>query len=823
MKVSVKGLCRGNGKTFIKARVTGVNKGDILSVQSQRGADTKLPCNTYQLGQVGDTRELIIALPYLTVYQKLSIQLMSPGHKAAEVFSKRISPFITKWRSRLTYRINPRFAHEYKSADNDHLYNHLSLFFWACIGDTDSHIMRATVFMPLGSRLEDLSISCIDLSGNPVPITPVFLGVEKGRPLEFYSGQVQQAQVSLRLPQKVFSCCFILQDARKPKHNGFSVLHKSWYRRLLDEGIQARLHAFDEPGYDAWFVRQRIKPAYLKLQKKVEFAYKPLFSFVVPLYKTPLDVFCQMVDSVRAQSYGNWELILVQATPDNLAVVGQTEAYMAADSRIKQITLSENKGISHNTNVGLETAQGDYVCFFDHDDTIEPDLLFEYTTAINNNPAIDLLYCDEDKINAEGFHFAPNLKPDFNLDLLRNINYLCHLLTIKRSLLSEVGLLNPDCDGAQDHDLTLRVAERTRAIHHVSKVLYHWRVSETSVAGNVDNKSYATQAGIRAVQGHLDRLGIPATVEQSSRHFTYKTTYEVPPEQPLVTIVIPHTDSAGTLRQCIDSVLATSTYANYEVLVVANNNNSSSSSNNSSNSSNQGSQEALAYYQELEASPNIRVVTCTGPFNLASSLNLGVANSKAEYLILLNNNAQVITPSWIERMLGICARQDVGMVGAKLYYPDNTIQHAGIVMTPQGPVYTNRLLSKDNTGYYNFNDSEQNMSAVSAACAMTKRGLFDSLNGFNEQLTVAYSDVDYCLKLRWLNKLVVYTPEVELYCNKPFSPDHELSPKSRALHHQDAAYMRNTWSKYYEIGDPYCNKNFNLATDPFYYKLNMTP
>ena len=505
-----------------------------------------------------------------------------------------------------------------------------------------------------------------------------------------------------------------------------------------------------------------------------------------------------MAESVKSQSYANWELILVNASPDNQELKARVEQETARDNRIKSITLAENKGISENTNAGVAAASGDFVSFFDHDDILEPDLLFSYAEAIENNDNVDLLYCDEDKLMPDGKLAQPFFKPDFNIDLLRNNNYICHMLTIRKSLLDTLEPNTKEFDGAQDHNLTLRAVEKARNVHHVAKVLYHWRLSETSTAANADSKPYATIAGIKAVQNHLDRLGLNAKVEQARRPFTYKVTYAAPDSHPLVSIIIPTKDHADILDNCITSIVEKSTYDNYELVIIENNSTENTT---------------FEYYDKLQAKypAIVRLVTWEHEFNFSKLMNFGVSHAKGNYLLLLNNDTEVITPNWIETMLGICAREDVGAVGAKLYYPDNTIQHAGLCVTGGVAGHLCQSMPKDNWGYFALNDAQQDFSAVTAACIMTKRSEYEKVGGFTEDLQVAFNDVDFCLKLREINDLIVYTPEVELYHYESISRGVENNTDKQIRFHKEVAYMNYRWANYYVEGDPYMNPNFTVG------------
>jgi len=817
MKVSLIGLCRDNGKLLIKAIIRKSASDNTISIWSQGSSDLRFPSNCYHIVENSETDRYVIALPAMGIKQKLVVEEINTQHEKVSVQFEEISQFKATWKSRLNRRFRKKLVYEILDYSESFQHKQGTMKFLDCIPDYSCNIIRAKVLVQEHEKVDRLSYACVDSNGEIVAINPILLHTKTLFSDEHASERIQEALVSIRIPKKIMSYCVIfnnLESEESDKHIGsqkqisFCVLEKYQYLELLEQGITRIKSAQDYADFDLMFKHNRTKQKLFEEQSRKIFPINPLFSIVVPLYKTPLDLFCEMVESVRNQSYKNWELVLVQASPSNSEVVSKTEHYLLADNRIKQVMLSTNKGISENTNAGIQITQGDFICFLDHDDLIEPDLLYEYASAINKEESIDLIYCDEDKIDGNGRHFDPSFKPDFNLDLLRNNNYICHLLCIRASLLSEIGLLESQYDGAQDHDLTLRACEKARVIHHVSKLLYHWRASERSAASSTENKAYANTTGIKAVQSHLSRLGIEAKVEQSRRPFTYRITYAIPQEQPLVSIIIPNKDNKEILKNCIDSIITKSTYQNFEILVIENNSISC---------------ETFKYYEEPSSFSNLRIINYQGEFNFSKIVNFGLKNTEAEYVILLNNDTEVITEEWIERMLGICSRKDVGVVGAKLYFPDETIQHAGIIITPNVAQYSHLHLPKTNWGYLALNDAEQNVSAVTAACFMTKKSVFGKVGGFDEELAIAYNDIDYCLKVRDLGFLIVYSPEIELYRYDSYSKEDETLKEKKMFLEQEVLFMKNRWSKYYDLGDPYYNKNLSTdGTKARYYGLDWS-
>ncbi len=565
------------------------------------------------------------------------------------------------------------------------------------------------------------------------------------------------------------------------------------------------LSADANPEYERWFLcKHRVSERDLGLQREEADSEGPLFSVVVPIYRTPLDFFDEMVGSVLAQSYGRFELILVNASPDDQGLSAAAERHAATDERIRLVTLDENLGISANTLRGVAAAQGDFVVFLDHDDTIEPDALYRYAHAVRNHPDTDLLYCDEDKL-LDGHYLGPLFKPDWNVDLLCSVNYVCHLLAVRKTIVDQLPAEYTDCDGAQDHFLTLFAGERARRVFHVQRVLYHWRIHGQSTASGDAAKPYTTAAGVRAVQAHFDRCGIPATVsERPGKPNTYTVSYELA-EQPLVSIVIPNKDLSGMLQKCIDSVLEKSTYRNFEIVVVENNS---------------VEPKTFAYYEEISRNDRVRVVRQRqdGTFNFAKTMNFGVAAAKGSYFVFLNNDTEVIAEDWLERMLGICSRKDVGAVGAKLLYPNGTIQHAGVVVQHDGPIHLGKQQDRFNGEYFEFLQLTQDLSAVTAACMMTSREAFDLVGGFDESFPVDYNDIAFCLSLRDAGLLVVYEPLVELFHYESVSRGGNFSIPKRRQWERALGKMKSRWPDYFCVCDPYWNPN--LDVNP-YHRLNL--
>ena len=423
--------------------------------------------------------------------------------------------------------------------------------------------------------------------------------------------------------------------------------------------------------------------------------------------------------------------------------------YQLKDSRIRYEILKENKSIAENSNAAMEMATGDFVGLLDHDDTLEPNALYEVARKICEDDRVDVVYTDEDKINSKGTkHLTPNMKPDFNLDLLRSNNYICHLFVVRRILMEKVGGFRKEFDGAQDYDFILRCTEEAEKIAHVHKVLYHWRTHEKSTSDNPESKIYAFHAGRRAVEAHLQRLGIQAEVEETCDLGYYRVKYPVI-GSPMVSILIPNKDQLQTLKKCLKSIWEKTEYTNYEILIIENNSTE---------------KETFEFYKKIDGRHHVRVLYWDKEFNYSSINNFGAAQAKGEYLLLMNNDTEVITKGWMKELLSHCQRPEVGMVGAKLYFPDNTIQSAGTIIG-MGGMADHAFVNMDRkkSGYMHRASIQVDMSGVTAACAMVKRSVYEEVHGLEEKLTVAFNDVDLGLKIVTAGYLIVFDPYAELY------------------------------------------------------------
>lgn len=530
----------------------------------------------------------------------------------------------------------------------------------------------------------------------------------------------------------------------------------------------------------------------------------PKISVVVPVYNTPLRFFKQMVASVQRQTYQNWQLVLVDASDGDHPEPGALARRRAAkDPRILYKKV-ENQRIAGNTTAGFSLATGEYLVLLDHDDLLYPNALFECVQVIQKTSA-DFVYSDEIVLDASlkklgGYHF----KPDFAPDYLRGCNYITHLACFSRPLLDEAGAWESlEFEGAQDHDLLLRLTEKAKRIEHIKKVLYIWRGHAGSTASGMEAKPYAIAAGERAIDAHLARVGLPGkarAVEGAPGAFQIR--YELT-ANPLISVLIPNKDHVDDLERCLSSLYKNAGYDNFEVLVLENNSTDPATE---------------SYYAALPAAyPRCRVLRYEGAFNFSAVNNFGAAQAKGEHLLLLNNDIEVLSPDFLRELLSYSQRADVGAVGAKLYYPDDTIQHAGVIMGINGSAgHSHKGYPRAAVGDLYRLVTAQDYMAVTGACLMTKTALYRAAGGLDEErFAVAYNDVDYCLKLWQQGLHNVFTPRAEAYHHESKSRGLDTTPENAARYAQEKANFYAKYRDYIDNYDPYYNPHFNNLFENF--------
>lgn len=585
--------------------------------------------------------------------------------------------------------------------------------------------------------------------------------------------------------------------------------------------------------------------AAIKSQREAVFDRQIKFSILVPLWNTPEEFLRDMIESVMNQTYESWELCLADGSDQEHSYVGRIcrEYADKAEGRIVYRKLAKNEGIAGNTNECYRVSTGEYIGLFDHDDVLHPCALYEYVRAINETGA-EFLYCDEATFkngsldNLVNMHF----KPDYAPDTLRGNNYICHFSVFSRKLLeTDMELFRTSLDGSQDHDMILRLTDRAEKVYHVPKLLYYWRSHEGSVASDIEAKPYAVEAAKRAVADHLEKHGFTHFQISSTRAFPtiFRIRYQVK-NNPKISVIIPNKDHWEDLKRCIDSIMDRSTYDNYELVIVENGSTTREIKEYYSQLLGYDYENALSKAMETgrtgkpydrgvltaetsgTVGSRVKIVVYVGDFNYSRINNLGVQYAAGDYLLLLNNDTQVITFDWMEELLMYAQREDVGAVGAKLYYGDHTIQHAGVVigMGAHGTAgHTHYRHNFQDLGYMGRLCYTQNVSAVTGACLMVKKSLYQQVGGLDETFAVSLNDVDFCLRLREEGKLNVFTPFAELYHYESVSRGADTQGENAARYEEESGRFKSRWKALLEQGDPYFNPNFTLERSDYSLKL----
>ena len=572
----------------------------------------------------------------------------------------------------------------------------------------------------------------------------------------------------------------------KLRNSKFAAKLKEFIRNLYQRKVT----------YKSWFKLTKASKEELIKQKEYKWAEDaPLFSIVVPLYRTPKGYLKELIESIGAQTYVKWELCMADGSPDN-----KLEMFVKSyqDERIKYRYIGENLGISGNTNKAVEMATGDFIVLCDHDDLITPDALFEFAKEIVADSEVDSIYSDEDKIDEKSYDvFDPSFKPDFNIDMLRSQNYICHLYGVRRELVEKYGMFNSEYDGAQDYDFILRMSEHSRKIAHVAKILYHWRTHQGSTALNPESKMYAYDAGARAIGAHYARVLPEIQIERIENGYTlgmYHTVFKFN-EYPLISVIIPNKDHTDDLDKAIRSMIEKGTWPNLEFIVVENNSTE---------------EKTWEYYKKIEKEySQVKVVYYDGIFNYAKINNFGVRHARGEYYLFMNNDVELIEPDSLKEMMGYGQRNDVGAVGCRLLYEDNTLQHAGVIVGEIG--VAEHIFKKQIEGmtYHARAMLTQDMSAVTAAVMLVKKEVFEKVEGFDERFAVAFNDIDICMKIREDKKLIVYAPYACFHHYESKSRGAEDTPEKIERFINEVNLFNSKWRSFIENGDPYYNCNFS--------------
>ena len=805
MKFSKRLVFRSAGKLYMLVEHAGVlkprkNAGVPVSVKPfPKHADD---VSGDSCGDVRDENtQWVIMSPYLDGVKRGVLELEDSCGDLLEV---PVSYMAAKWESRINWRIRRRRCETVVAAAKlDHA-NMPAVEILCFLPKDDKVIWRIRIDCAKELR-SDIAIKVGDGLCREVPFTSYPFETQE---VALDDGiEIVRRFYSLELPRdlKCFSvvACFGGVDSV----SGFASVDARLYHHMEHlMWMRTNSASDDEERYRRWYKQHGATAKQLALQADTTFSYMPMISVIVPCFCSDERYLERCIASVLAHSYAHWELVLVDGSAAASDVV-QRVVSRFSDDRIRLVSLEGNEGIVGNTNAGIKASQGDWVAFLDHDDLLAPDALFCYVEQINADEAMDALYCDEDAFEQEGGFKWPVFKDTVcNLDLLYSHNCVTHFLAVKRSMLEAIGLSCSDVAGAQDYDLTLRIVAAGGKVAHVSRVLYHWRCHADSTAGdNVESKPYADEAGRLALEQHFAEREIPATVETTDHPFVYRVRYTIPEPHPLVSVVIPSKDHIDELDACIRSIMERSTYREFEIVVVENNSTDV---------------RTFEYYERIQHEyGQVRVISWEGGFNYSAIINYGVSKASGSRLLLLNNDTEVISPDFMAEMLGYLERPEVGVVGAKLYFRDELVQHAGIEVGPFDViVHVNQDFTRDRMGYRGRAVRPGNFSAVTGACQMVRRDVFEQVGGYDEAFAVGFNDADFCMRAYEAGYLTVFTPYAELYHYEFTSRGRETADAAKLVrweHERDLFHER--WRKYFTEGDPFSNPNLSLKSA--YYAL----
>jgi GT2 family glycosyltransferase len=583
---------------------------------------------------------------------------------------------------------------------------------------------------------------------------------------------------------------------RSPLANFLQIFVYYLFKKVTKSGV-----CTPDQHYQLWITRNEPDEAEIDHQTQIKFSYEPLISIVTPTYNTPEEFLIDMLESVLKQTYAKWELCLADGASQKNHVKDILETYSRKNRRIKVKFLSENKGIVGNSNEALALTTGEFIGLLDHDDILAPFALFEVVKHINDSVQVDYLYSDEDKISQDGLiRFAPHFKPDWSPDTLRSMNYPTHFSVFRKSLLDQIGGFREGFDGSQDYDLILRASEKANKIVHIPKVLYHWRVHERSTATNILSKGYAYDSAKKALQEHLNRTRLQGNVEGAELLGFYKVTYLIK-KSPTVSIIIPNTNPVNNLERCVISILKKSHYRNFEILIVE---------------SESRKKEAWILHKKLAVTDRLRIVEWKQSVSYSAIYNFALNYAKGEMLLFLHNDTRVITADWLERMLEHAIRKEVGTVGAKLYYSDYTIQHAGLIIGLCGPVgHAYKSFPGNSNGYMGRLKIIQNVSAVTAACLMIRKDVFQEVGGFDDRFRFTFYDADLCVKIREKGYVIVWTPYAEFYHYESKTEKNADTLEKPMKFEWEKALFQQKWKEVIERGDPYYNPIFTVKKEDF--------
>lgn len=799
MKIEIAMICRGESNAYIELNTTKGTESSELSYLVKSEKDIELPFEQFVIHSSGLEDNTVIVTPTLSTKTiSIIVEEIDSNGSIIDSKSKTIDRNIIKIASKASYFLPFFDPYRIRGIEKRPPLKYIMIEPTFCASYTNEeplYLIKLRLISPAADKA--LEVNVLDSSGNRI--------MELSRTVECHQrkkdeGITSLAEMTYRLPANSSPYC-ITAKGQESNMTGFLGLDGR-YLNLLQSSLNIPYFKMASPMfYGQILEKSKIEESSAPRNEFVDMEH-PLFSIVVPLYKTPSKLLNELVDSVIGQTYSNWELLLVNASPEDGILANELEKI--ADPRVKIITLESNEGISENTNKGILASSGSYVAFLDHDDMLSPIALSEYAAAVSEDLGVAAIYSDEDLISEKGYYCNPQFKSDFNFDLLHCHNYITHFLAIRSDYAKQL-LLRKEFDGAQDYDLLLRLIEIDRNIKHVPKVLYHWRMTKESTASSSANKTYAVENGRLALQDHLNRMQVPATAKHTHAPCFYHVEYELL-STPFVSIIIPNKDSSKVLNNCVRSIIDRTSYRNFEIIIVENNSIEA---------------DTFELYEALESEfKNVRMLRWEEEFNYSSVNNFAAKEANGEYLVFLNNDTEVISENWLDSMLSLCQREDVGAVGAKLLFPDNTIQHAGVAVRSfanpdeiNGPFHVFQHLDVDAISYARRAELTQDVVAVTAACMMTKKSVFLNAGGFDPNFKIAYNDIDYCFKLRDLGYQIVYDPYAVLYHYESLSRGDDTKASGHENYSRffsEQSLLCYKWPDYFIKDDPYFGKYAGL-------------
>lgn len=782
-------LCRAEGKVYLSINLKPKLADETLRAFSLFDNKHSFPVELIPYSAAQQNRKYVIIAFDMAIKQKIVVTSKRKGCPEQTVFSQTISPHLASLSSKVNGRIRSKECEYIRRIDDYRSTQPLTFSPVRFIQELDNGWLFVVRLIGFNPKDDSLNITAISPDGKNIPfsIFPLIGNTATEQTGEDYAA-------IFRLESKCQSLCIGTVSNNGTSSSSIAVFSSRQLKYFKDNYKLQYSDVFTNNHYSTWFISQKTQQNQLVSHSEKHLKNMPLFSIIVPLYQTPQNFFIEMIESVLAQSYKNWELILVNASTEILQLHQTIESYVESDSRIISVDLEKNLGITENTNEGIKIARGDYICFFDHDDVLEPDILFEYAHAINANPDIGLLYCDEDKLFPNGILKEPSFKPDFNLFLLRDNNYICHLLTVKKGLIDEIETPTQDLDGAQDHSLALQIAETKAPIHHVAKILYHWRVSDLSTSSNSNSKPYATAAGIRAVQRHLNRSNIIGQVECShGRAFRYKTDYPLSNNCGFDILLFNYQDST------LDAANIKTHFNNYDHLPY-----------NFVYAHKESSITKTTIDQDIEC------IQINNALSWADFMNNALSQVSSRYVLVMDSRFSLISQNWDTALFGLLCLEDVAMSVPMQCDASGVIQSAGMSFVGGKVMPLFHGLPHGASGYLFRALSTQEVSLAAPSCFAIDMTIFKQLNGFDQALHNQIDAMsDLCLRIRKFNKKIVYTPEAEARSS--------YITNNMIAHIPEKAFM-DKWNELINSMDPFLNKNLSLVPEQcIRFKIDSIP